>query len=162
MTDQPPPYQPPSFEPPPFPPTIQQPAVPPPFPPTTQQPAVPPPSTRKLPLVLAIIVLVFVVLGGIALGAYFALRSTGELDLTVDRCEIAADGTLTAAGTVGGPSGTGVSIDVEFVDIATDEVVDRGSVGVDLGTAPGSDPWTVEGNAGDEVRQVDCRVTADD
>lgn len=154
MTDQPPPYHPPSFEPPSFPPTIQQPAVPP--------PPTPPPTKSKLPLVLALIVLGFLVLGGVALGAYFALRSTGELDLTVDRCEIAADGTLTAAGTVGGPSGTGVTIDVEFVDIATDEVVDRGSVGVDLGTAPGSDPWTVAGTAGDEVRQVDCRVTADD
>lgn len=154
MTDQPPPYQPPPFPPPPFPPTIQQPAVPP--------APTPPPTGSKLPLVLALIVLGFLVLAGIALGAYFVLRSPGELDLTVDRCEIAADGTLTAAGTVGGPSGTGVTIDVEFVDIATDDIVDRGSVGVDLGTAPGADPWTVEGSAGDEVRQVDCRVTADD
>lgn len=126
----------------------------------TQPPA--PAKKSKAGLIVALLVLAFLVLAGLALAA-FALLGSSDLELTIDRCEIAADGTLTASGTVEGPNGTGVNIDVEFVDIATDQVVDSDRITIDLGTATsGGDPWEVRGTAGDEVRQVACDVTADD
>lgn len=135
-------------------------------PPTAFGTPPPPPAPAKKSragLIIGLLVLAFLVLAGLALAAFALLGSSSELELTIDRCEIAADGSLTASGTVGGPSGTGVTLDVEFTDIATDEVVDSDRITIDLGTATsGGDPWEVRGTAGDEVRQVACDVTADD
>jgi hypothetical protein len=108
------------------------------------------------------VLVALILLAGAVGGAVAVSRSSGELDMTVDRCEIAEDGSLTASGTVSGPSGTGVDVEVEFVDSATGDVVDDADTSIDLGTAPGADPWTVTGTAGDDVMQVTCNATADD
>lgn len=163
----PPPYQPP-YQPPTGPPTAPVPpvggwTVPPP-----QTPGLPPPvpqQTEGSPrrsrgwIIVAVVVLIALVIGGTA-GAFVMLTGFGRLEVSVDTCEISADGTLTATGTVDGPSGTGVEVAIQFVDIDTGEVVDSDATSLDLGTAIGADPWSLTGSAGDEVDQVTCNVTA--
>ena len=110
---------------------------------------------------MALVVVVLLVVGGIVGVALLTFVGTSGLELTIDTCEIAADGTLSASGTVEGPSGTGVEIQVDFIDTATGDQVDSSTVSVDLGTTtPRGDPWTASGTAGDQVQQVSCDVTA--
>ena len=119
-------------------------------------------APKRTGLIVAMVIAGLLVVGGIAGVALLTLGGSSGLELTIDTCEIAADGTLSASGTVGGPSGTGVEVQVSFVDLATGSEVDSDTVGVDLGTtASGGDPWQVSGTAGDQVRQVTCDVTAD-
>ena len=102
------------------------------------------------------------VVGGAVAGALVVFGGSDGLELTIDTCEIAADGTLTAAGTVKGPNGSGVDVEVSFLDTETGDVVDDANTSIDLGTASGADPWSVTGTAGDDVMQVTCNATADD
>lgn len=129
-------------------------------PPVPEAPA--PGRQRRAGLVVGLLVVGVLVIGGILGIALFAAGGT-DLELNISRCAIAADGSLSAAGTVGGPSGTGVTVDVEFVDSATGEKVDTASTSIDLGTAvAGDDPWSVTGSAGEQVQGVTCNATADD
>ena len=129
-------------------------------PPVPEAPA--PGRQRRTGLVVGLLVAGVLVIGGILGIALFAAGGT-DLRLNISRCAIAADGSLSAAGTVGGPSGTGVTVDVEFVDSATGEKVDTASTSIDLGTAvSGDDPWSVTGSAGEQVQGVTCNATADD
>jgi hypothetical protein len=120
------------------------------------------PKKSRAGLIIGLVVLAALVIGGIVGVALFALGGSGELELTLDTCEIAADGTLTASGVVVGPNGTGVQIDVEFVDTETGARVDDAATSVDLSFGSSGNPWTVTGTAGDEVQQVTCNATADD
>ncbi len=119
-------------------------------------------APKRTGLIVAMVIAGLLVVGGIAGVALLTFSSSSDLELTIDTCEIAADGTLSASGTVGGPSGAGVDVRVSFVDVATGTEVDSDTVGVDLGTAAtGPDPWQASGTAGDQVQQVTCDVTAD-
>jgi hypothetical protein len=111
---------------------------------------------------VGLLVLAVLVIGGIAGVLFVVGGGSGELELTVDTCEIAADGTLTAAGVVSGPNGKGVEVRVSFVDSATDREIDGASTSVDLSFGSSGNPWTVTGRAGDDVQQVTCDATADD
>ncbi len=130
---------------------------------TGQAPAPEPQKRRRTGLVIAALVVALLVLGGVAAVGLMAFGSSSELALTIDTCQIASDGSMTASGTVDGPSGTGVNVRVVFTDVETGEQVDTGDTSVDLGTSiSGGDPWSVSGIAGNQVQQVSCDVTADD
>ncbi len=113
---------------------------------------------RRTGLIVGLLVVAVLVIGGIV-GIALLAGGGSDLTITVDTCSIAADGSLRAAGTVGGPDGTSVTVEVDFVDSATGADVDSGSTSLDLGSG-GS--WEVTGSAGDEVQGVDCNATADD
>jgi hypothetical protein len=184
MTDQQPPATPPPFIPPPYTPppssppawpspdagepTATQPPVAPPAPgqawgaPQYGAPAPPPPAPAKkgrAGLIIGLLVVALLVIGGIVGVALVMGGSSGDLALVIDSCEISADGRLSATGTVDGPDGTGVRVEVEFVDSATGELADTAGTSVDVGSG---NSWTVTGSAGAEVQQVTCNVTADD
>ena len=93
---------------------------------------------------MGLLVVGVLVIGGILGVALFAAGRQPISSSTSARCEIAADGSLTAAGTVGGTRAAPAStVDVEFVDSATGEKVDTASTSIDLGTGvSGDDPWT--------------------
>ncbi len=165
---QPPQTPPPQYQDPSGPPTAPVPpvggwTVPAPEPTGFIQPGTPEPGgparRSRVWVVVAVIVALALVIGGAA-GAFVMLTGFGRLDVSIDTCEIAADGALTATGTVDGPSGTAARVIVDFVDTRSGEVVDSDSTTLDLGTAPGADPWRLDGQAGDDVDQVTCEVTA--
>lgn len=182
MSDQfptPPPYQPPQYLPPQNQPAqYQDPSGPPtaPVPPVggwtvpapeptgftpTGEPEPSDPARRsRIWVVVAVIVVLALVIGGAA-GAFVMLTGFGRLDVSIDTCEIAADGALSATGAVDGSNGAAARVTVDFVDTDTGEVVDDDSTTLDLGTAPGADPWHLDGQAGDDVDQVTCEVTAE-
>lgn len=122
----------------------------------------PPSGSKKAIAIILIAAVVLLGLGGIALIG-LATFSSGSLEVGIEQCEIASDGSLSAAGTVTGVSnGNGVDITVEFIDVDTGDVVDTGTTGVDVsfaGIGPG-DLWEVSGRAGDDVQQVRCDVEA--
>jgi hypothetical protein len=124
--------------------------------PAAAQPATP---QRRKGLIIGLVVVGLLVVGG-AIAAALTVFGGSDLELTIDTCEIAADGTLTAAGVVKGPNGTGVQIDVVFVDTATDEEVDTADASVDLSFGSAGNPWEATGSAGDDVQQVTCNVAA--
>jgi hypothetical protein len=111
---------------------------------------------------VGLLVLAVLVIGGIAGVLWFVTGGSGELELSLDTCEIAADGTLTASGVVSGPNGKGVEVEVDFIDTATGREVDDASTSLDLSFGSSGSPWTVTGRAGDDVQQVTCNATADD
>lgn len=129
------------------------------FPPPAPQDTAGAPRRSRAWIVVAVIVLLTLVIGGAA-GAFVMLTGYGRLEVHIDTCEISADGVLTSTGTVDGASGTGAEVAVEFIDIDTRQVIDRDTTSLDLGTAPGADPWSLDGLAGDEVDQVTYKVTA--
>ncbi len=102
------------------------------------------------------------VVGGAVAGALVVFGGSSDLELTIDTCEIAADGHPDRCRRRDRPNGTGVDVDVAFVDTATGDEVDAGSTGVDLSSGSAGNPWEVSGSAGDQVQQVTCNVTADD
>ena len=119
----------------------------------------PPAKKGRAGLVIGLLVVALLIIGGIVGVALAMGGSSGELELAIDTCEIDADGRLSATGTVDGPDGTAVRVEVEFVDSATDDQADTAGTSVDLGSG---NSWTVSGSAGAEVQQVTCNVTADD
>lgn len=176
----PPPPGPPSFIPPVAPPPFGQaapgyPAGPPMAPPGAPLGSAPPPTgppvappappsssgSRNVVLIVLVVAAVTVLLGIIAV-AGLATVGSGSLAVTIDTCEIGADGELTASGTIEGVSnGDSVDLTVEFVDVDTDESVDTVSTGIDVSfVGVTGEAWEVTGNAGDEVQQVRCDVEA--
>jgi hypothetical protein len=102
------------------------------------------------------------VLALLAAVAVFALVGPGdsELELSVDTCEIAADGSLGATGTIANRAGaTDVTLEVRFLDADDGSSVDSDRVVVSL---PGdaAERWRATGTAPDAVQQVTCEVTA--
>ena len=106
-------------------------------------------------IALAVLVILALIGGGIAVAV---ARSNDDFTATINRCSIAADGSLTAKGTVHTSSGSGsVQVSVQFDDAATRKHVDRSVVGAQL-NSNGRGIWTASGSAGDEVQRVTCVV----
>ncbi len=94
-----------------------------------------------------------------AIAAFFGIRALvgGGADVqgTVDECSIAADGALTASGTVESGDALNTTVEVRFEDLATGTEVDRDTVEV-RGDAGESVAWSASGQAGDGVERVTC------
>lgn len=127
-------------------------------------PAAPPTEKKKRTGLLIGLIAVGVLLVGAAVAVPVVLlgaRSTTDLALAIDTCNIAADGSLSATGSVtnDGSDRRTVSVEVTFTDSSDGAEIDldRSSVTVAGGS---SERWTASGSAGDEVRQVTCDVTA--
>jgi hypothetical protein len=119
-----------------------------------------PAKKSKAGLIVALLVVALLVVGGIVAALVVMSGSSGELELTVDTCEIAADGSLSATGTVSSSSATDVEIDLEFTDSATGQVVDDDSV--DIAVPEGAaQRWSASGSAGDQVQRVTCTADAE-
>lgn len=110
---------------------------------------------------IALLVVAALVVGGIVTAAVVMGAGSTELTLRIDTCEIAADGTLTATGTINSSAATDVDVEVTFTDLAGGDVVDTGQQTL---TVPedAAQRWQVTGTAGDDVQRVTCDVTADD
>ena len=122
----------------------------------------PPAAPRRTGLIVALLVVALLVIGGIVGVVLVVGRGAPELELTIDTCEIAADGTLSATGSVrAGGDAADVDVDVTFSDVATDATVDDDSTQVAV-PADAAGRWTAAGTAGDTVQQVTCDATADD
>ncbi|MFZ4517330.1 MAG: hypothetical protein ACOYOP_03010 [Microthrixaceae bacterium] len=124
-------------------------------------PAAPKKTSKALVIVLAL--LATAVLLGV-FGAVAAVTVLGGPDLTasVDRCAIAADGSLSAGGTLRAEGGSAdATVKVEFLRGSGSGRVDSGSTSV---SAPdgGSARWEVTGRAPDDVKVVTCRITSVD
>jgi hypothetical protein len=108
-----------------------------------------------------LVVLAILVVGGILAAVLFVGGGDTEIALDIERCEIAADGALTASGTVTNPDGDTVDVPVEvtFVDVDGGATVDTDRIEL---TVPGdaAERWSASGSAGDDVQQVNCEVTA--
>lgn len=117
-------------------------------------------STSRTGLVIGLVVLVALVVGGVV-GAVLVLGGSVEIALDIERCEIAADGTLSASGTITNPdSGSvDVEVDVTFTDVNGGTTVDTDRVELSV---PGdaAERWSASGMASDAVDQVNCRVNA--
>ena len=124
-------------------------------------PATPPPTKKKsrAGLIIGLLVVALLVIGGVA-AAIVVMSGSSDAELTVDTCEIASDGTLSATGTVSGASGDRVRVEVDFVDVATDD--DADSADVDVALDGGDGTWSASGSAGADVNQVSCEATLDD
>lgn len=124
-------------------------------------PAHPAPQKKsRAGLVAALLVVALLLVGGVVAAA-LVLTGSGSLEIAVDSCEIAADGTLTATGTVSGPNGQGADVEVEFTDTANGDLVDSARISVDLSFGGiGGDAWTASGEASADVQQVTCTATA--
>ena len=112
---------------------------------------------------MGILLVVFALLvgGGIALALALVASTSSDLALTVDTCEIAADGTLRATGTVShGGDEDDTEVVVTFFDSSNDTTVDSQRTDVVLRSGEGS--WTASGRAGDSVQQVTCEATVSD
>jgi len=120
-----------------------------------------PSSGNRAGLLVGLIVLAVLVLGGV-LAAVLVLSGGGtEIGLDIERCEIAADGSLTASGTVTNPDDGTVDVPVEvtFVEVDGGATVDEDRLELSV---PGgaAERWSASGTAGDDVQQVNCEVTA--
>ncbi len=105
-------------------------------------------------------VAILLVVGAILAAIVVASGGT-DLELTIDTCEIAADGSLSASGSVRNTGGDAaeVPLEVEFSDVATGDVVDTDSSTVEV-SGGSAERWQAEGAAGDDVDRVSCDVTA--
>ena len=107
-------------------------------------------------VVIGVVIVVLVVIGG-----FFGFRamdgSAGSLDGTVDQCHIAADGTLTASGTVTSDKELDTTLEVSFDNAANDAQVDRTTVDVS-GSAGEQVQWIATGQAPDDVTRVTCTM----
>lgn len=182
----PPPAQPPQWAPPNDPtPTAVQPTVPPyPAGPPTGPPLAPPdawnqppgapplgtpvepttpPTSKKTGLIIGVLVVLALIIGGIVAAAVVLMDSDPQLTLDIEVCEIAADGTMTASGSVENTSGStaDVDIDVVFRNDATSSTVDTDTVELNVPGDSG-ERWSLSGTAGDDVQRISCDVTADD
>lgn len=110
-------------------------------------------------LVIGLIVILVLVAGGIAVAVLALAGGGSDYTLTVDRCDIAADGSLSAAGTVTGDDDD-VDLQVDFTEVGSGDIVDSATSKVVLSGGSGS--WTASGTAGDSVNQVSCEATVDD
>jgi hypothetical protein len=137
---------------------------PPPAPPASPGVPVPPApgaSTgkgRTAAIVVGILVVVALV-GAAGAFVVFGSRSS-ELELAIDACELAADGSLRATGTIANRAGaTEVRVEVRFLDIDGGDEVDADRVRIEL---PGdaAERWRASGTAPEDVDQVTCEVTA--
>jgi hypothetical protein len=159
-----PPYVPPGT------PGTQPPAAPPYAPPPGPPVAPPLPSAQAAPpreksrtgLIVALVVLAALVLGGIILAALLLGAEDTDLSLTIDTCEIAADGSMTATGAVtnDGSDRADVTVEVTFSDSATGDTIEQDSSPVEV-AGGSSERWSASGSAGDEVNQITCDVTVD-
>ena len=137
------------------------PPIAPPITPSAAPPAAP--ASKKTGLIIGLIVVLALIIGGIAAAAVVLMDSGTELELDIAACEIAADGTLTASGSVENTSGTTTDVDVE-VDFRDDDggsIIDTDSARI---TVPGdsAERWSLTGTAGDDVQRITCDVTAED
>ncbi len=120
-----------------------------------------PSGGNRVGLVAGLIVLATLVIGGVLAAVLVLGGDRAELALDIERCEIAADGTLSASGTVTNPDGDAIDVPVEvtFVDVDGGATVDTDRTELSV---PGdaAERWTASGTAGDDVQQVNCEVTA--
>jgi hypothetical protein len=123
--------------------------------------AEPPKKKKRTGLIVVAILALLALLAIGAVGAVALLGgSSSDLQPTVDKCVIDADGALTAAGTVknDGSDSARATVKVTFdqvpggkqVDTATADVTVRGN---------GRAAWSAGGTAGDSVKKVSCVVT---
>lgn len=138
-------------------------ATPPPYQPPPHQPAAPPSRSstgRTLAVVAGLVVVGLLVVGGVLAAVVVLSGSGGDLEVTIEDCSIAADGTLGAAGSVrsSGDGGT-VEVEVRYTDVETGEQVDTATTSMEL-PADAAQRWTLDGSAGDDVQRVTCDVTA--
>lgn len=121
------------------------------------------PKKNRTALIIGLIVVFALIIGGVAAAIVMMSDSGPDVELSIDTCEIAADGTMTATGSVENLTGDASDVDVEvaFRDVAGSSVVGNDSVEVQV---PGNsaERWSAEGVAGDEVQQITCDVTIDD
>ncbi len=129
--------------------------------PAASAPSAEPAPKKKTGLIIGLIVVLALIIGGIAAAAVVMMGSGPNLELDIEVCEIAADGTLTASGSVENTSGSTGDVDIEVVfhDDADDSIVARDSTDISV---PGNsaERWTLSGTAGDQVQRVTCDVTA--
>ena len=120
------------------------------------------PKKRRTGLVVGLALLTLVVIGGIVAAAVLLGGGDSDLELAIDSCAIAADGSMSATGTVRNDGGDRADVTVEVVFSDTDSgntiETDRSSISV-----PGnaSERWSASGSAGDEVQRITCDVTAE-
>ena len=128
-------------------------------PPGSGAAGVAPPTPRKksrVGLVVGLVV-VLVLLIGAGLAAVLLVGGGATAELTVDSCEIAADGSLIATGSVTNGNGDSVGVDVSFLEVSSGDEVQADTVTVLL--LDGSGNWSSTGSAGDSVTQVTCEAT---
>ena len=118
-------------------------------------------GSSKAGVVIALLVVALLIVGGVVAALLVLRSSSPELTLTIETCEIAADGALSASGTVSSSAAADVEVDVTFSGLPDGELVDRGQQTVPV-PADAAQRWQVSGVAGDEVQRVTCDVTADD
>lgn len=110
-------------------------------------------------IVLVLILVVGAAVAAVALGLFGT--SSSELELDVQRCEIATDGSLSASGTIASRGGeSDVILDIRFLDVDGGDVVDTDRITVVV-PADAAERWRGTGSAPDEVQQVTCEVTAE-
>lgn len=128
---------------------------------TAGGPSSEPPKRQRTGLVVGLVVLALLVAGVVA--AVLVLRGGDpDLELAIDTCDIAADGTMSRRR---GRSATtavtraDVTIEVAFSDTDSGNTIetDRTSVSVPGGA---SERWSASGTAGDDVQRITCDVTA--
>lgn len=126
---------------------------------TAGGPSSEPPKRQRTGLVVGLVVLALLVAG---VAAVLVLRGGDpDLELAIDTCDIAADGTMSASGTIRNHGGdrADVTIEVAFSDTDSGNTIetDRTSVSVPGGA---SERWSASGTAGDDVQRITCDVTA--
>ena len=105
--------------------------------------------------------MILVLIAGAVAVAVVALAGGGsDHTLTVDRCDIASDGSLRAAGTISGGDDGDVDLKVDFTEVGSGNSVDTDTVTATV--SGGAGVWTASGSAGDDVNQVTCEVTVED
>jgi hypothetical protein len=97
----------------------------------------------------------------VAVGGVFGFRtlngSAGTFEGTVDQCHIAADGTLTASGTITSEEAMDTTLEVRFDNAADSTQVDRTTVEV-AGSAGEQVQWNAAGHAPEDVDRVTCTM----
>ena len=123
--------------------------------------APPAPKKKRTGLVLGILALVLLaVIAGIGAFVVVGGNSGSDLVASVDRCVIAADGTLSASGTLRNRGGNQqrARMTVVFNNTSGGSRVDRSTLNVTV-RADGSANWEAGGRAGDRVQRVTCVVS---
>jgi hypothetical protein len=132
-------------------------------PPGVESPAAVPANRNRTGLVVGLVVIALLVVGGV-IAAVVALggTATSGISLGIDTCEIAADGSMSANGTISndGSDSATFDIEVDFSDTATGETVVTDTMTVTV-AAGSSERWSGTGTAGEEVRRITCDVTAE-